>query len=266
MLPSLDNFVSYGTDVFKANADYRHMLVDIYTTSINSDHLGENDAVNGCKLAEAMMLNLRGHVDDVSSSAPLIHPLTFVGLQALPTIIATAVKTQDAANSTSLRLANLEVLINTVLYNPGAALHLMESYAPGTARAFFDKWFEAINGDNRLPRVHDKKLSAMALSALLEMDPAQIPDSVKEGWPGIVSGALRIFKDLPKAIAGTFLVTGLSRLYAHWPRNIARQELEEAFQADDDEESTEAEDTQFLNLNESDGQLCRSLCLDRHLM
>ena len=34
----------------------------------------------------------------------------------------------------------------------------------------------------------------------------------------------------------------------------ARQELEEAFQADDEEESNEADDTQFLNLNESDGE------------
>ena len=145
--------------------------------------------------------------------------LTLAGLQALPTIIATAVKTQEAANSTSLRLANLEVLINTVLYNPGAALHLMESYAPGTARAFFDKWFEAINSENRLPRVHDKKLSIMALSALLEMDPAQIPDPVKEGWPGIVSGALRIFKDLPKAIAGTSQACCLPHFRALTSRN-----------------------------------------------
>ncbi|KZT65852.1 ARM repeat-containing protein [Daedalea quercina L-15889] len=216
MLPSLDNFVSYGTDVFKQRPDYRQMLLDIYTTSINSDHLGENDAVNGCKLAEAMLLNLRGHVDDT-----------------LSTIIATALKTQDAANTTALRLANLEVLVNAVLYNPGAALHIMESCAPGTARAFLDKWFEAINGENRLPRVHDKKLSIMALSALLEMDPTQIPDSVQEGWPGIVSGALRIFQDLPKAIA-------------------ARKELEEAFQADDDEETNDSDDAQFLNMNEND--------------
>lgn len=66
MLPSLDNFLSYGPDVFKARPDYRQMILEIYTTSINSEHLGENDAVNGCKLAEAMLLNLRGHIDDVS--------------------------------------------------------------------------------------------------------------------------------------------------------------------------------------------------------
>lgn len=66
MLPSLDNYVSFGGDVFKARPDYRQMVIDIYTTALSSDHLGENDGVNGCKLAESMMLNLRGHVDDVS--------------------------------------------------------------------------------------------------------------------------------------------------------------------------------------------------------
>lgn len=72
MLPSLDNFVSYGTDVFKARQDYRQMALDIYTTAVTSEHLGENDAVNGSKLVESLLLNLRGHLDDVSpSSLPL---------------------------------------------------------------------------------------------------------------------------------------------------------------------------------------------------
>ena len=67
MLPSLDNFVSYGTDVFRSRADYREKALDIYTTALSSDHLGENDRVNGCKLAESLLLNLRGHIDDVST-------------------------------------------------------------------------------------------------------------------------------------------------------------------------------------------------------
>ena len=65
MLPSLDNFVSFGSEVFKARADYRQMALDIYTTSVTSEHLGENDAVNGCKLAESLLLNLRSHFDEV---------------------------------------------------------------------------------------------------------------------------------------------------------------------------------------------------------
>ena len=74
MLPSLDNFVSFGSDVFKARPDYRQMALDIYTTSVTSEHLGENDAVNGCKLAESLLLNLRGHIDEV----PILHMILLV--------------------------------------------------------------------------------------------------------------------------------------------------------------------------------------------
>jgi hypothetical protein len=108
----------------------------------------------------------------------------------------------ERAETAALRLANLEVLINAVLYNPSAALLLMESSRPGMARVFFDKWFAAINAENLLPRVHDKKLSIMALCALLEMVPPTIPETLKDGWHGIVAGILKIFKDLPRAIEG----------------------------------------------------------------
>jgi importin-7 len=76
MLPSLDNFVSYGTDVFRARADYRQKAIDIYETALTSDHLGEHDRVNGCKLAESLLLNLRGHIDDVSLQSPLTPTLS----------------------------------------------------------------------------------------------------------------------------------------------------------------------------------------------
>ena len=59
---------SFGGDVFKARQDYRQMALDIYTTAITSEHLGENDAVNGCKLAESLLLNLRGSIDEVLST------------------------------------------------------------------------------------------------------------------------------------------------------------------------------------------------------
>ncbi|KAF7364786.1 Importin N-terminal domain-containing protein [Mycena venus] len=212
MLPSLDNFVSYGSEVIKTRPDYQRMLLDIYQTSITSEQLGENDRVNGCKLAESILLNLRGSVDD-----------------ALTPIIVTALSQLDKAETAALRLANLEVLINAVLYNPAAALHIMETQA-GMARQFFDTWFAAINDHNKMPRVHDKKLSIMALCALLEMPPNAVPESLNEGWPGIVGGALKIFKDLPGAIQ-------------------ARKALEEQEDEDDDDDLV---DEKILNMNEDD--------------
>lgn len=67
MLPSLDNFIDFGKDVFASRADYRSMAVDFFTTAMSSDSLsGDQDRVNGCKLGEAILLNLRGTVDEVS--------------------------------------------------------------------------------------------------------------------------------------------------------------------------------------------------------
>jgi len=34
------------------------------------------------------------------------------------------------------------------------------------------------------------------------MDPNLVPESLREGWPGIVGGVLKLFGDLPKAVAG----------------------------------------------------------------
>lgn len=125
--------------------------------------------------------------------------------QILPTFIGTAIAQMDIAETSHLKLANLEVLVNAVLYNPGASLKIMETYKAGAARSFFDAWFEAITAaDSRLPRVHDKKLSILTLCALLELEPANVPENLKEGWPHIVGGALKLFEGLPKAIAGTY--------------------------------------------------------------
>ncbi|KAH9999685.1 armadillo-type protein [Russula compacta] len=214
MLPSLDNFVSYGTDVFRARADYRQKALDIYTTALSSEHLGENDRVNGCKLAESLLLNLRGHIDD-----------------QLEVIVATAFNHLDKTETKAFELANLEVLINAVLYNPGAALALMN---PHGARVFFDRWFAAVNAERGLPRVHDKTLSIVALSALLEMKAGTVPAELRDGWVGIVGGAIRVFKGLPKAIA-------------------TRKELQDSLQEDEGEE--DEDEQRYLNLNEEEGDV-----------
>ena len=125
-------------------------------------------------------------------------------VQKLELIVATAFGHLDKAETKAFELANLEVLINAVLYNPGAALALIAAQRPGGARVFFDRWFVAVNAERGLPRVHDKTLSIVALSALLEMEPAAVPAELRDGWPGIVGGAIRVFKGLPKAVAGTW--------------------------------------------------------------
>lgn len=78
----------------------------------------------------------------------------------------------------------------------------METIQPNSSRVFFDKWFALLKSEKGLPRVHDKKLSILALCALLEMDPATIPAPLVDGWAGIVAAILHVFRDLPKAVEG----------------------------------------------------------------
>ena len=122
--------------------------------------------------------------------------------QSLQLLIETAGKARDTIQTKGLEHANLLVLINAILYNPAAALHILENIQANASSTFLNDWFSAINKENGLPRVHDKKLTIVALCALLELDPASVPNAVKEGWPLIVGGTLHVFKDLPKAIEG----------------------------------------------------------------
>ncbi|KAH8109328.1 ARM repeat-containing protein [Phellopilus nigrolimitatus] len=216
MLPSLDNFISYGVDVIKGRPDYKMMILDIYSTAMKSEQLGESDCVNACKLIESFLLNLRGQVDE--ALAPIIE----ISLEKLETV-----------ETRALRLANLESLINVVLYNPAAALHLMEAAKPGAARVFFDKWFAVLKAPTGLPRVHDRKLSIMTMCALLEMDAAAIPASLQEGWSAIVSAILHVFQGLPVAVE-------------------KRKALEGAFKVDEDDEDDDADGGEVLNLEDDD--------------
>ena len=109
---------------------------------------------------------------------------------------------EPAPQTRSLRLANLEVLVNSVLYNPAAALHTIDSHGKGLLKLFFDRWFDAVKNETGLPRVHDKKLSILAMCGLLDLDPSEVPQTVQQGWSGIVAGILTTFKTLPKALEG----------------------------------------------------------------
>ena len=59
----------------------------------------------------------------------------------------------------------------------------------------------------------------------MEMDPIGIPDGLKEGWPGIVAGALRVFKDLPKAVDGVLLCTTIRVLLSDFFLNSQQGKL-----------------------------------------
>lgn len=180
MLPALENFVNYGTQTLIENRPYLDAIVDMVRTIFKDDKVGGVDRICGCKLAEIIMLNMKGHVDDY------VPEFISMSMQVL---------TNDEPKVKSLRIHLMEVVINAIYYNPALALHVLEGN--GWTNKFFSLWFSSI--DN-FTRVHDKKLCISAICALLTLPAQHVPVSVQQGWPRLLQGVVRLFQTLPAAL------------------------------------------------------------------
>lgn len=180
MLPALDNFVSYGAGTLVQTPTYIEALVGMVSDIFHDEKVGGMDRICGCKLAESIMLNLRGHVD-----------------RFVPTFVELAMRmlSSNELKVKSYRIHLMEMVINAIYYNPAIALHVLESN--GWTNKFFSSWFSNIES---FTRVHDKKLSIVAISSLLTLNANEVPTSVQQGWPRLLQGVVRLFQTLPAAL------------------------------------------------------------------
>ena len=182
MLPALDNFVSYGQRTLIAKPPYLAALVGMVRDIFTDAKVGGVDRICGCKLAEAIMLNLRGHVDNY-----------------VPVFIELAMNVLAGSSGKNLvksyKIHLMEMVINGIYYNPLLAMRVLES--KGWTNKFFSLWFSSID---TFRRVHDKKLCICAISALLTLRADQVPQSVQTGWPRLLTGVTMLFKTLPAAV------------------------------------------------------------------
>ncbi|KAH0286741.1 ARM repeat-containing protein [Aureobasidium namibiae CBS 147.97] len=180
MLPALENFVNYGSEALIHQPQYLEAIVDMIRTIFQNDSVGGVERICGCKLAEMLMLTLRGHIDNYIPE--------FV-------MIAMTVLNNDDVKVKSYRIHLMETVINALYYNPSLALHILESN--GQTNKFFSLWFSSID---IFTRVHDKKLSIAAITSLIVLPADQVPVSVQPGWPRLLQGIVRLFQTLPAAI------------------------------------------------------------------
>ena len=185
MLPALDNFVVYGAQKMIETPAYVEAIVTMVQDIFKDEKVGNMDRICGCKLAEAVMLNLRGHAD-----------------QYIPTFVTLAMRvmTNDELKVKSYRIHLMEMVINAIYYNPILALRVLESQ--GWTNKFFSSWFSNIEN---FTRVHDKKLSILAISSLLTLRAEDVPTSVQQGWPRLLQGVVRLFQTLPAALKSKFI-------------------------------------------------------------
>jgi len=180
MLPALENFVTYGTDSLVQNQSYLDAIVDMVRTIFKDVNTGGVDKICGCKLAEIVMLSLRGQIDGY------IPEFIQIGMVHM---------TSDEVKVKSYRKHLMELVINAIYYNPRLALHVLETNE--WTNKFFSMWFSNMDS---FTRVHDKKLSIAAITSLLTLRAQEVPLSVQPGWPRLLSGIVRLFQTLPAAL------------------------------------------------------------------
>lgn len=180
MLPALENFIQFGPAHMVQNPAYVEAVLEIIRDIFTDKKVGGVDRICGCKLAESLMLSLRGHIDESIGD--------FIKL-AMTTLTNSELKVK------SYRVHLIEMVINAVYYNPMLVLSVLEMN--GLTTRFFALWFENI--DN-FSRVHDKKLSIAAITSLLTMPAQHVPRSAQAGWPRLLNGLAKLFQTLPEAM------------------------------------------------------------------
>jgi hypothetical protein len=180
MLPALDNFVQYGAPQLVQKPEYVSALFSMVSDMFQDQKVGGVDRICACKLAEAMMLSLRGNIDQSVTGFITMAMTVLNGLE---------VKVK------SYKIHLMEMVINAIYYNPVLTLAVLE--AEGWTNKFFSLWFSSMEN---FSRVHDKKLCIVAIISLLSMKPEQIPASVVTGWPKLLQGLTSLFKTLPSAM------------------------------------------------------------------
>jgi len=187
MLPALDNFVQFGAAELAQTPKYVEALFEMVSDMFIDSKVGGVDRICACKLAEAMMLSLRDHVDGCIPG--------FITM-AMGVLAAEEVKVK------SYRIHLMEMVINAIYYNPILTLQVLESN--GWTNKFFSLWFGSMNS---FTRVHDKKLCIMAILSLLQIQPEQVPASISVGWPRLFQGITVLFSSLPAALKSESLLS-----------------------------------------------------------
>jgi len=180
MLPALDNFVQYGAPQLAQSPKYVEALFEMVSDMFIDTKVGGVDRICACKLAEAMMLSLRGSIDQCA--------IGFINM-------AMGVLSSQEVKVKSYRIHLMEMVINAIYYNPILSLQVLETN--GWTNKFFSLWFGSMES---FTRVHDKKLCIMAIVSLLGIHPDQIPASVSVGWPRLLHGITVLFSSLPAAL------------------------------------------------------------------
>jgi len=183
IVPPLDNYITFGTDVIAENQEYKDMLFDYFFTVFKTPRLGQQDHISACKLMETTLLNLPGQVDNY--------------LFQVLDVIRPRLEDEEEYKKPGYKVFLLEVIINAIYYNPSVTLQYLAHY--NFVPKFMAMWFDEAE---HFLRVHDKTLSILALMKIVQLPWESLPVTLQQdgALSYLMKGMMKFFESLPEAI------------------------------------------------------------------
>ncbi|KAI8810868.1 armadillo-type protein [Cladochytrium replicatum] len=190
IFPTLDNYLVYGKEIFLEDQTgsfipaYIEIIKEVCVRPPPEQPLGEHK-LNAVSLMESMLLNLRSAIDQY------VETFIKIGLQMLSEDYNPR---EDGSYSPTI-VRYMEVVINALYYNAGLTLQILVNM--NAAQQFFEAWLKHLN---MFVRVHDKKLSIVAMVEILGISPDTLPPLVQSIWNDLFKGCIFLFQSYPAAV------------------------------------------------------------------
>jgi len=213
MVTPFDNYISKAPEAFMTG-NYMNYLFDVYKTVVGDVESIEEHAGDASKLAEVVLFNYKGKVDN------MLEPILEIAVQRL-----------QVAKNSFLKVLLLEVVSDALFYNPLATLQILEKR--GWIQGIFTGWFQLIP---KFHRTHDKKVAILGLSSIFSVAPNALPQIVKAGISQILSTIIN-------------LCSGLER-----QRKLQQEEEEKIKKEEEEADEEEEDDFDVQELDENDDE------------
>jgi len=211
LLIPLDNYISRGTEAFLSleGGQYPNVIFNMYKTVMTDTNASDGQCVDGAKLIQVLLIYCKGRVDSL-----------------VPAIIEVAATRLNTAKKPALKVILMEVIADSLIYNPLLTLSLLESRQ--WTRPVFTLWFELVP---KFARIYDKKVCILGLTALLSVPFEQLPQILKVGM-----------KQIMEAVINTQLA--LDKQQKEWEEQQAEMKKQEDELDDDFEDEIDLDDDQ----------------------
>ncbi|OMJ21749.1 putative importin [Smittium culicis] len=198
MLPSLDNYVSYGLETFMKTPELRQRMFGIIEIVMKSDRVGESGRIAGCKLIESVILNT---MDFNSKNPGSILNIDDLVSQFLGFANIYLGNQENFPKTSPFLIYLLELILNSLQYNVDLTIKTLSDL--GSLNSILEL---IATKKNLFKLCHNKRVYILGACNLIQTivsnsaNPNSVYQNFQNGIPVFFKSVLDVVKGYPAAI------------------------------------------------------------------